>query len=88
MQLVGQESAVPLHTYAPHDCPVPEEPAASGAHTPFWLAPSTLEQTSQPSLHAVSQQKPSTQNPVEHVCPVVHACPMPAATWHVDPMQS
>lgn len=56
VQLTGQLPDVPSHTYVPHDGFAPPEPFASGVQMPSRLAPATAEHTSQPSLHALSQQ--------------------------------
>jgi hypothetical protein len=38
-------------------------------------------------VHAESQQRPSTQNPLEHSSPFVHAVPPPVFFVHVVPLQ-
>ena len=57
---------------------------AIGPHTPLFPEPliAALQAVHGP-VHAVSQQKPSTQLPEAHCVPVVHAAPLAWSGWQV-----
>jgi hypothetical protein len=68
---VGQDGVEPLHTYAPHDGLAPALPCATTVQVP-----GVALQTSQPPLHALPQQTPSTQKPLAHCDAALHDCPV------------
>jgi hypothetical protein len=85
VQLVWQ-AAEPLQTYGAHEG-LPVLPAASTVQVPLIEAPRATEQTSQAPPHAVLQQKPSTQLPLEHWLAAEHATPWAFLAVQVEPLQ-
>jgi hypothetical protein len=65
-QLDGQVAFEPSQRYGLHEGALPAMPAATRVHVPSAEAPSEAAQTSHPSLHALSQHKPSEQWPERH----------------------
>jgi hypothetical protein len=59
-------------------------PSGTAAQVP--TAPATL-QAEQVSVQALPQQTPSTQNPVAHCCPWLHAAAAPRFAAQVPPSQ-
>ena len=72
MQAVGQLALEPLQTKVPQEG---APPVVTFAQVPLVVAPAATEQALQLPVHALSQQKPSTQLPVPHWLFAVHAVP-------------
>jgi hypothetical protein len=54
----------------------------TGAQKPSGFDVSAIEHALHAASHGVLQQTPSTQNPLEHWVPTLHACPLPDC-WQV-----
>ena len=80
----GRPSCMPSHTRG-EQLGAPVEPDARVVHAPLLLAPAAAEQVLHSPLHAVSQQKPSTQWPVVHTRHCASRQSAPAESSHTVP---
>jgi hypothetical protein len=82
-QVVGHDALFPLHRYGVQ-AGLPDD--ATGRNVQVPTEPATLQASHAPP-HVVSQHTPSTQNPLAHELPPLHAVPLTSLGTQWMPLQ-